>query len=949
MRAVLRLAAHNLRARWRGWAVLVLLIGLAGGAVLTAAAGALRTDSAYPRFLEASKASDVLVSPTGSGLGGYYTALARLPDVAAIAPLVVLQAVPVEPGGKTADANVAAPLDGRFGHLLEIPKMLAGRQPSPDRPGEVAVDQIAAADLHLRVGSRLELGAFAGSDTSHPRLLPERVVGVMVTRGSVVPVTDLDKVPIILASAALFRELGPSYEGADGAYVKLRPGVTPGSFGRLAQALARRFPATGGQVYVADEAAQAATVERSIRPQAVALALFALALALAALLIVGQVASRLLLAASRDNGTLAALGMTRTQLLAAGLAEVGAAAAAGAAVACGVAIAASPLMPIGQARLAEPDPGMSIDIAVLAGGFAAIVVLLVAWVAWPAWRQASVRPSGEQDAENAPGRRSRTAEWLARAGAPVTAVTGVRLALDPGQGRAAVPVRSALIGLTVAVAAVAAAVTFGTNLLRLVDTPRLYGQDWDVAMDLQFSTITPRQFDELAARVPGITGWTFGFHGTLGIGNDVVPAIGLAAGSGPLVTPTLLTGHPPRSSQQIVLGTSVLRQTGLHVGESVTVTASGRRQLTQIVGSAVFPYFGEGSFTPTDVGQGAETTAALLTAQANPAANGGGYNFVLVRFAPGSPVAAESADFERVTGSFCATIEQSTCVVTDQRPNAVTDYALIDGTPEVLAGILAVLGLAVLAQFVVASARRRRHDFAIMKVLGLLRRQLTAVSAWQVTTLTGLALLMGLPLGVAGGRWAWDLFAANVGLPAGAITPMTLLWTIPVTLAAANLIALRPGQLIARLSPAAVLRTELPGWPYSVRRTEAGRTRAASQPGPAAITLASTNVTGTAASTSGTGTSGVPETPADPANRAQAHRPASTPSGSPTSSAAAASALASQATTRSTWDRTSPRVLSTARSRRRRRTPVSSTWASVPTASSASTAPRTSGVSRMPA
>src|SRR5580704_18665909 len=91
---------------------------------------------------------------------------------------------------------------------------------------------------------------------------------------------------------------------------------------------------------------------------------------------------------------------------------------------------------------------------------------------------------------------------------------------------------------------------------------------------------------------------------------------------------------------------------------------------------------------------------------------------------------------------------------------------------------------------------------------------------------------------------------------------------------------------------------------YSVRRTVAGRSRAASQPGPAAIRLASTSVTGTAASTSGTGTSGAPETPADPAKMAQAHRPASTPSGSPTSSAAPASALASQPTTRSTWDRT---------------------------------------------
>jgi predicted lysophospholipase L1 biosynthesis ABC-type transport system permease subunit len=114
----------------------------------------------------------------------------------------------------------------------------------------------------------------------------------------------------------------------------------------------------------------------------------------------------------------------------------------------------------------------------------------------------------------------------------------------------------------------------------------------------------------------------------------------------------------------------------------------------------------------------------------------------------------------------------------------------------------------VLGQFVVASARRRRRDFAIMKVLGLLRRQLSAITVWQVTTLTGLALLVGLPLGVAGGHWAWVLFADGVGLSPDAITPTSVLWIIPVTIAAANIVALRPGQLISRLSPAAVLRAE---------------------------------------------------------------------------------------------------------------------------------------------
>ena len=119
-------------------------------------------------------------------------------------------------------------------------------------------------------------------------------------------------------------------------------------------------------------------------------------------------------------------------------------------------------------------------------------------------------------------------------------------------------------------------------------------------------------------------------------------------------------------------------------------------------------------------------TAGLLKPQAS-AASGSGYNFVLVRFAPGPRRAAEIAGFGRAMGPFCATAGRPACVVSDQHPNGVTNYARIDGTPEVLAGILATLGLAVLGQFAVASARQRRRDFAILRTLGLLRRQLTSI------------------------------------------------------------------------------------------------------------------------------------------------------------------------------------------------------------------------------
>ena len=306
--------------------------------------------------------------------------------------------------------------------------------------------------------------------------------------------------------------------------------------------------------------------------------------------------------------------------------------------------------------------------------------------------------------------------------------------------------------------------------------------------------------------LPGIAGWTFGNHGIVGIGGHVIPAIGVTAGKGPLLSPTLLQGRVPRTGSEIVLGTSTLRQIGRHVGQTVTVTVNGHPLRQRIVGRAVFPNFGQGSFTPTDLGQGALTTAAVLKP---PPYVPSGYQFVLLNFTPGPRQAANIAGFQRSMTGFCQTIERSTCVVIGQRPNGVTNYASIDRTPAVLAGLLAVTGIAVLGQFIVASGRRHRRDFAILKTLGMLRRQVTVLTAWQASTLTGLALLAGLPLGIAAGRWSWALFAHGLGIPAAAITPVwPVLLMVPVVILIANAVAFWPGRATARLSPADTLRAE---------------------------------------------------------------------------------------------------------------------------------------------
>ena len=154
MRAITTVAMYRLRASWRAWAALALLTGLAGGVVMTAAAGARRTENAYPQFLRSTAAADVLVGPAGSGVGGFDFAIGKLPGVTQVAPVVGLNCQPMLADGKIDEAaEVVAPLDGRLGRQLERPKMLAGRAPFPGRADEVMVDQIAARQLGLHLGS----------------------------------------------------------------------------------------------------------------------------------------------------------------------------------------------------------------------------------------------------------------------------------------------------------------------------------------------------------------------------------------------------------------------------------------------------------------------------------------------------------------------------------------------------------------------------------------------------------------------------------------------------------------------------------------------------------------------------------------------------------------------------------------------------------------------------
>jgi ABC-type antimicrobial peptide transport system permease subunit len=809
MRAVVARLRVELRTRWRSWAVLALFVGFAGGVVLTTAAGARRTASAYTRFLRTSHAADLLVSPDRTGFPRLYQALDHLPG-ATVTPVIGYGVAPVR--SPEDPILLQASPDPQLGSSVERPKVTAGRLPRASDPFEVLADLTTARRWHLRPGSRLPVRVARSHEelpSRHDTEVTLRVVGVGVTRNNVVVVNALASAPVMLATPAFTHRFGPDYYAFDGAVVALAPGASRATFSAAAQSIARPLPETGGNLQIADSAAQAAQVNHAIRPQAVALAGFALLTALAALFSIGQLLARQVFLVSDDNGALHALGMSRRQLLASGLAQVGVAATVAALLAVVIAIAASPTMPIGPARVAEPHPGVSLDGPVLGLGFMAIVVLSLLCAAWPAWRYAAGTEDPGVHRGTAP-RPSVLRRWATAAGAPPTMAIGIGHAVEPGRGRTAVPSRTAIAVTAMAVASIAAVATFGTNLSRLVHTPRLYGQAWDVTIDSQFSPLPAPRIDALLRTVPGATAWTFGTHTDVNVGRRIIPAIALVANEHGVIAPTVVTGRAAIRPNEVVFGTKTLEHIHCHVGQTVDATMlqpgteSPPSVRLRIVGRSVFPFFGMGSFDPTGLGAGAQVTEPM------PAANGAPLTVVLVRVAPGashqSDVAGVFRAFERE--HICGVYNQCS-MTTASRPTDILNYSRIQGTPVALAAVLALLAIGVVTNLLVTSIRRRRHDLAILKTLGVGRRGISATVAWQATTLVGVALLVGLPIGIAIGREIWSVFADGLGIPRDPRTPtLAVLLAIPAALLIGNAIAAFPASFAGRTAPAQILRTE---------------------------------------------------------------------------------------------------------------------------------------------
>jgi hypothetical protein len=360
----------------------------------------------------------------------------------------------------------------------------------------------------------------------------------------------------------------------------------------------------------------------------------------------------------------------------------------------------------------------------------------------------------------------------------------------------------------VAVAALTASFGFSASFAHLVATPRLYGVFGDFGGGYPFSG----GFDKaIAAMVadPGLTDVTVGnfrevvdVQGPGGSATDNVWGMDVLKGS---LTPTMAKGSWPLKKGELALGGKTMRQVGARIGDTVQVRVGDNVVPLKVVGQAVF---GTGGFGP-GLAEGAGMTFTQFQkffpqdAQTQFFAN-------LAPGAVGADVSARLNPLFAPLGAPVASVEDAKAAgLYPQNDVVIASFGSAQRIPLALSGLLALAAIGTLVHVLVTSIRRRRRDLAVLKTLGFVRRQVSATVAWQATTLASIALLIGLPLGVAVGRWGWTVFADAIGvLPVPVVDLPPLLIAIPVTLLLANLIALIPGRLAAASRPAAIFRSE---------------------------------------------------------------------------------------------------------------------------------------------
>lgn len=798
MSAVRLWVRSDLRRRWRAWVVLGLLAGITMGLAIAGVAGARRTSEVLPRFSAAAPFPAVGVLANDPRFTAEHrAAVAKLPEVRGVYPFVVWFAgsmvdppglgeggglIPTTPNGTAVMAGVV--IDGRL----------------PTGADEVLIDENAKRELHLKIGSTLVAKQDAPAKQVAelpPGLAPRQGDLSFTARLRVVGITkSVDKGVNWNIGSAFYAAHRRELIGPTNIFANLRYG-TKTCVITCPPAVIEHFQRdvqkiTGLPINVENFLDGFKKTNDSMRLERDGLLLFALAVLIGGGALVGQALVRSVTGGVGDLATWRAIGAERRVLVRALVLPTVVPALVGAATAGVTAVALSPRFPIGLARNYELDLGVHADWLVIALGAVVLVgAVFTTAVLAAQWRV--VR------GERAVTRPSVVGGWALRTGLAPALAVGSRLAVEPGKGRRAVPVRSALSGAIVGVLGIVACFTFRAGIDDAQANPQRSGIVWDYELVNSLGSFPPADVAK-AAHDPAVSDAIEGqWVRNVLVNGNATPTFGTNALAGDIEL-VVLAGRAPRGPDEIAFAPSTMKARGVAIGDTVKVGSKPARDAT-VVGEALMP-----ATSHTEYDQSAWMTLPGLRASLPPVAERGAddlWDFVFVRWKPGTNVAVAQKRLQVFTakcdcGGFVPEL-----------PSSVADLGRLRSLPFALGIFFALLAIATVAHALVTTVRRWRRDLAVLRSIGFTRGQSRVAIAWQSTLLATAGVIIGVPLGIASGRLIWRWLADSfpfVYAPPLAVVVVVLI--VPVAIAVANALAAGPAATAARIRPAEVLRAE---------------------------------------------------------------------------------------------------------------------------------------------
>ncbi|HTT59718.1 MAG TPA: FtsX-like permease family protein, partial [Acidimicrobiales bacterium] len=588
---------------------LVLVVGVLGGLGMVLLAGARATSDSYATLLARSDPS-ALSLQIGSPIST--SKFSSIPGVTHVGVadetfFAVALSAKGTPDFSTGNVVPEVGLDGEF-FTQDRVSVVQGRMANPHRADEFMATAVGERLMGWHVGSVIKMGVYTLSQTGSKgfgttavpprRIIDEHLVGTIVFDNAVVQ-DSVDQLPtyyVLTPAAAKGFTSGFQYVQYDFAL------SASAHTSAVVHDILRALPK--GELYTLNHlSVTEGEVDRSVRPVALALAVFGALALLAALLVGLQMIARRLSAERSEREVLRALGASPGALFLDAILAPALAGVAGVAVALLIGTGLSSVSVLGPVGPLLHE-GTNFDAPILLGVGA---ILLVALGAGSAVLALSLAPGRAR--LSGPRTRSRVTRLVSAAGLPASAVAGVGFAFESGSGRRSVPVRSVLVGIVVALTLLASTLTFAGGLSALISRPALYGWNWNYAL-ASGNEVPPKSLAVLEHYSREVT-WSGVNFADVQIDDVSEPVLLTAANA--RVAPPLLSGHEVRAADQVVLGPATMSALHKRVGQSVTISYGAKRDYpaylpptrATIVGSATLPAVGQAGTYHPSMGVGA--------------------------------------------------------------------------------------------------------------------------------------------------------------------------------------------------------------------------------------------------------------------------------------------------------------------------------------------------------